>query len=472
MGLGRLRARCDDTPSAGGPAPRERQPAARAAARARTPRAGATALRRDRLPARPERGRDRAGDRRRPQAPAPAARAHRGSTNPPVRVQPRTAAAVGSPRRRAHGGQARGDSRSSRGVRGLPVRIPRPAGGSAALPGVHPGRADCGAARPDRARARRDRLLGPASRPALAEAARRRGRSSGGARTRGHRGCVPVRGERADPARRRARRSSAHADSCGAVRHAAGRRTPGTPPLGPRRQEAGEPGREQDLWLHPPYAGEPGERRHHNRVDVNASEHPTEGTGDDDSLVRKRQGTLGRALRRFPAAPVLASRAAFVFADPAAVPITAPGLAAPTFSSAGFSPAPVFPASAVAAAPTPAAEAAAASASATSATATPPPPPPPRQPSTLSLSCSLTQTGVTDSGTLSPAIAGASISIVYTPASGSAVTHTQSTDGSGGYSDGFAPTIPGVWHVQAHWGGDETHLPSDSSVCTLTVGRA
>jgi hypothetical protein len=30
--------------------------------------------------------------------------------------------------------------------------------------------------------------------------------------------------------------------------------------------------------------------------------------------------------------------------------------------------------------------------------------------------------------------------------------------------------LPGVWHVQAHWAGDNQYLPADSPICTLSVG--
>jgi len=104
----------------------------------------------------------------------------------------------------------------------------------------------------------------------------------------------------------------------------------------------------------------------------------------------------------------------------------------------------------------------------------PPPPPPtpsPHQSTSLSLSCSLVSLfGLNASGTLTPALAGVSISIVYTAPSGSTITHTQTTDGSGGYSDSLRANAPGVWHGQAHWAGDGTYLPADSSVCTFSIG--
>jgi len=82
----------------------------------------------------------------------------------------------------------------------------------------------------------------------------------------------------------------------------------------------------------------------------------------------------------------------------------------------------------------------------------------------------VTGTGAVASGTLGPSIEGASVSIVYTSPKGSQITHTESTDGSGSYRDTFVPTVKGTWHLQAHWPGDGTYLPSDSSECTLTFG--
>jgi hypothetical protein len=70
-----------------------------------------------------------------------------------------------------------------------------------------------------------------------------------------------------------------------------------------------------------------------------------------------------------------------------------------------------------------------------------------------------------------PAIGGTTVSIVYTPSSGSPVTHQVTTDGSGHYTDKFDPPTGGTWQAQAHWPGDKTHLPSDSAVCTITVGK-
>jgi hypothetical protein len=80
----------------------------------------------------------------------------------------------------------------------------------------------------------------------------------------------------------------------------------------------------------------------------------------------------------------------------------------------------------------------------------------------------LTLTGASSSGALSPAVDGAVISIVYTSPDGSTTTHVRPTGSTGSFDDSLRPHDPGVWHVQAHWDGDETHLPADSPSCSFT----
>lgn len=76
--------------------------------------------------------------------------------------------------------------------------------------------------------------------------------------------------------------------------------------------------------------------------------------------------------------------------------------------------------------------------------------------------------GSSESGSLTPAIGGQTISIVYTPATGDPVTHTQTTADDGSYEDSFKPPAKqGPWRVQAHWAGNGDYLPADSSVCAL-----
>ena len=74
---------------------------------------------------------------------------------------------------------------------------------------------------------------------------------------------------------------------------------------------------------------------------------------------------------------------------------------------------------------------------------------------------------MTFDGVLSPPTPGTTITIVYTPPTGSPITHQAQTSSNGSYTDTFTPTTRGIWHAQAHWAGDATYLPSDSSLCSF-----
>jgi hypothetical protein len=78
--------------------------------------------------------------------------------------------------------------------------------------------------------------------------------------------------------------------------------------------------------------------------------------------------------------------------------------------------------------------------------------------------------GLSDSGSLTPGLAGETITIVYTPTVGSPVTHAATTADGGSYSDSVR-LAPGQWVIQAHWAGDGSYLPADSSSCSLTIGK-
>jgi hypothetical protein len=108
-----------------------------------------------------------------------------------------------------------------------------------------------------------------------------------------------------------------------------------------------------------------------------------------------------------------------------------------------------------------------------------PPPPPPKAPppptsTSLTLIC---PTGVpqsnhgqaTVSGRLSPAVAGARVTITY--ASGTSidspptVTDTVMTDSGGNYTDTAALSEGYQYTSQASWSGDAAHTPTVSSIC-------
>jgi len=87
----------------------------------------------------------------------------------------------------------------------------------------------------------------------------------------------------------------------------------------------------------------------------------------------------------------------------------------------------------------------------------------------LTLSCAATTTGAASNGTLSPPLGQTTITIVYTPATGSPITHTVTTDATGNYTDQITLTTIGLWQAQAHWTGNTTYLPATSAPCSFIV---
>jgi hypothetical protein len=74
------------------------------------------------------------------------------------------------------------------------------------------------------------------------------------------------------------------------------------------------------------------------------------------------------------------------------------------------------------------------------------------------------------SGSLTPTLAGSTVTITYTPLRGSSVTDTVTTDSAGAYKDSFTPRSSSTWTAQAQFSGDATRLPASSPSCTLPVG--
>ena len=77
-------------------------------------------------------------------------------------------------------------------------------------------------------------------------------------------------------------------------------------------------------------------------------------------------------------------------------------------------------------------------------------------------------------GTLTPALAGAKIRIVYTrtTAPGSTTTQTVNTAGNGSWTDhfDFAGQFPSHWKVQAFFDGDTSHAASSSNAFEFDIG--
>ena len=74
------------------------------------------------------------------------------------------------------------------------------------------------------------------------------------------------------------------------------------------------------------------------------------------------------------------------------------------------------------------------------------------------------------SGALTPAVAGSTVTITYTPTRGSPVTDTVTTDASGGYTDTFSSPTSQTWTAQARFAGDSTRTPASSASCSFGVG--
>jgi uncharacterized membrane protein len=75
----------------------------------------------------------------------------------------------------------------------------------------------------------------------------------------------------------------------------------------------------------------------------------------------------------------------------------------------------------------------------------------------------------TVSGTISPTVAGAPITLTYTKPDGSGLTSTVTTGADGTFSDSFTSEDMGSWQVYASWEGDELHSSARSSPATFQV---
>jgi len=71
-------------------------------------------------------------------------------------------------------------------------------------------------------------------------------------------------------------------------------------------------------------------------------------------------------------------------------------------------------------------------------------------------------------GVLSPAVSD-TIALQYFDPNGVEVIRNLETSNSGDYLDDFAPTLPGLWTVQAYWLGNASYAPSTSTLCRFMV---
>jgi hypothetical protein len=101
----------------------------------------------------------------------------------------------------------------------------------------------------------------------------------------------------------------------------------------------------------------------------------------------------------------------------------------------------------------------------------------PKQTTTLTQVCPSDQPfqdEMTITGTLSPAQAGATVSVRYTRPDQATFTDTVTTDANGGWSDTIVPgdfsqRNTGDWTIQASYAGDSTHAASTAAACTVNV---
>ncbi|MEM3985540.1 MAG: MG2 domain-containing protein [Candidatus Methanomethylicia archaeon] len=94
---------------------------------------------------------------------------------------------------------------------------------------------------------------------------------------------------------------------------------------------------------------------------------------------------------------------------------------------------------------------------------------------TSTVSCSVSPTSITIggsitvSGSISPAVSGAIVTLTFTRPDGTTTTITASTGTGGSYSTAYTPDQVGSWTVYASWAGDDTYFGASSSIASFTV---
>ncbi len=93
------------------------------------------------------------------------------------------------------------------------------------------------------------------------------------------------------------------------------------------------------------------------------------------------------------------------------------------------------------------------------------------------VSCSVSPSEVTQgvpvtiSGSINPAVAGATVLLAYRSPDGTDIERTVTTDTDGFYSDSYQPDIIGSWSVTASWRGDPTHIEAKSPTNSFSVEK-
>ncbi|MCW3991025.1 MAG: Ig-like domain-containing protein [Candidatus Bathyarchaeota archaeon] len=79
---------------------------------------------------------------------------------------------------------------------------------------------------------------------------------------------------------------------------------------------------------------------------------------------------------------------------------------------------------------------------------------------------------VTVSGSISPAVSGATVTYTYKKPDATTFTKTSTTGSGGSFSDNYKPDTTGSWSVSASWDGDAAHEGTSSSSTSFTVKKS
>ena len=93
------------------------------------------------------------------------------------------------------------------------------------------------------------------------------------------------------------------------------------------------------------------------------------------------------------------------------------------------------------------------------------------------VSCSVSPSDVTQgvpvtiSGSINPAVTGATVLIAYRSPDGTVIEGTATTDTLGFYSDSYQTGMIGSWSVTASWRGNPTHIEAKSPANSFSVEK-
>jgi hypothetical protein len=76
------------------------------------------------------------------------------------------------------------------------------------------------------------------------------------------------------------------------------------------------------------------------------------------------------------------------------------------------------------------------------------------------------------SGSISPAVSGATVTLTYTKPDATIITRAATSGSGGSYSDTYKHEVTGSWSVSASWAGDSTHAGASTSSTSFTVKKS